>query len=297
MPFPPAIGARELVESIDPTGLPPYHLAIMAKCDELFKNLEKAYDDYRFNEVASLLYNFLWNDFCDEFLEAVKGDLRDNADSTKREQTLRVFDAVMARYLQALHPYMPHLTEELSARMTYIENGKFLILKKLPKSTLIPKGLAVAALEKANAVFDLASRLRNLKAEYHLAARKDVRFVAKGSPAWLAEEADIICLLAGAQSLDFYDLYEVPRGTPGAVTSVGEFFLPLEGLIDLEAERSRLDKEIAKISHEVTRAQNKLSNEKFVANAKAEIVAIERERLADWKSKLEQIHELRNSIS
>lgn len=289
-------GAGEKVEKINPSGLPPYHIAIMAKCDALFVDLEKAYGDYRFNEVASLLYNFLWSDFCDEFLEAVKGDLRETAVAEKRTQTLRVFDAVMARYLQALHPFMPHLTEELSSRMGYVAEGEFLMQKELPHDSLVEMEMAKEALSKAGEVFDLASRLRNLKAEYHLAARKDVRFVAKGASPWLEDEAEIVCLLAGAKSLDFDEDYIAPRGTPGAATSVGEFFLPLEGLVDVEAEKSRLDKEIAKVDNEVTRAKNKLGNEKFVANAKPEVVVVERARLREWEGKLKQLREMRASL-
>ena len=280
--------------------LRPYHLDILAKGDELAEALESAFADYRFNEVGQQLYDFLWSEFCDKFLEAVKGDLREDAAESRRGVTLGVFDVVMARYLQLLHPYMPHLTEELSVRMGYVPEGSFLMQRELPSDQLLA-GVEDARIEegraRAAAIYEAAARLRNLKAEYRLAARKDVRFVAKTGPAWLEEEADILSLLAGAEEVVRDEAYLPEQGTPGAVTDLGELFMPLGGLIDVEAEKTRLDKEIEKTGREVAKCQGKLGNEKFVANAKPEVVALERERLAEWEAKLGQLKEMRGNLA
>lgn len=279
--------------------LKPYHFDILAKCDRLALDLENAYADYRFNEVGSLLYEFLWSEFCDKFLEAVKGDLRDEASEARRETTLGVFDLVMARYLHMLHPYMPHLTEELSLRMGYIEKGIFLMQKELPTDTLLD-GIAAEKVEegktRADAIFETASKLRNLKAEYRLAARKDVHFVVKNGPVWLAEEAATLALLVGSEGVTSDESYLAEQGTPVALTPAGEIFMPLDGLIDVAAEKARIDKEIEKTGIEVSKCQGKLSNEKFVANAKPEVVAVERERLAEWEGKLAQLTEMRGNL-
>ncbi|MDB4408724.1 valine--tRNA ligase [Akkermansiaceae bacterium] len=280
--------------------LRPYHLDILARCDALAVDLEGAYADYRFNEVGSLLYDFLWAEFCDKFLEAVKGDLRDDAPAEATEATLAVFDAVMARFLQSLHPYMPHLTEELSSRMGYISEGEFLMQKELPSEGLlagIADEVVATGREQASAIYETAGKLRNLKAEYRVAARKDVRFVAKSGPAWLEAEAVTLSLLVGAESVTRNADYAPPQGTPGAVTGAGEIFMPMEGLIDVEAEKARLDKEIEKIGKEVTKCGNKLGNERFVANAKPEVVAVERERLEEWQGKLAQLEKMRAVLS
>ncbi|MDB4419314.1 class I tRNA ligase family protein, partial [bacterium] len=269
-------------------------------CDALAVDLEGAYADYRFNEVGSLLYDFLWAEFCDKFLEAVKGDLRDDAPAEATEATLAVFDAVMARFLQSLHPYMPHLTEELSSRMGYISEGEFLMQKELPSEGLlagIAEEVVATGREQASAIYETAGKLRNLKAEYRVAARKDVRFVAKSGPAWLEAEAVTLSLLVGAESVTRDADYAPPQGTPGAVTGAGEIFMPMEGLIDVEAEKARLDKEIEKIGKEVTKCGNKLGNERFVANAKPEVVAVERERLEEWQGKLAQLEKMRAVLS
>ncbi len=281
-------GTEPRVLTNAPTDLPPYHIDIMAKLDGLAVNLKAAYAEYRFGEVAHLLYEFLWNEFCDKFLEAVKLDLRESATPEAREATLATFDAVMARYLQLLSPYMPHIAEELSTRMGYVKEGEFVMEKTLPKEPLVGFDSADAQ-ARAAAIYETAGRLRNLKTEYNVATRKDVRFVAKGAPAWLAAEAKVLALLCGAAEIVIDAGYEAPQGTPVSLTPVGEVYLPLEGLIDVEAERARLTKEIEKIKIEVKKCEGKLGNASFVDRAPPEVVEQEKARLAEWQAKLAQL--------
>jgi valyl-tRNA synthetase len=275
----------------DTAGLPPYHLNVMSRLDELAADLEEAYADYRFGEIAQRLYEFLWNDFCDKFLEAVKLDLRESATPAARAMTLATFDAVMSRYLQLLSPYMPHIAEELSARMGYVAEGEFLMMKLLPGAPLV-SGDSKAARDQAAAIYEAAGRMRNLKAEYQVASRKDVRFVVRGAPAWLAAETQVLALLAGAGGIEIDAAYEAPKGTPAAITPVGEVYMPLEGLIDVEAERARISKEIERVRVEVKKSEGKLGNASFVDRAPAEVVEQEKARLEDWRRKLEQLGEM-----
>ena len=271
--------------------LPPYHLDIMAKLDALAAALDESYAEYRFGEIAQLLYEFLWSEFCDKFLEAVKLDLRESATAEARATTLGTFDLVMSRYLQLMSPYMPHITEELSARMGYVKEGEFLMRQTLPVQPLVDFDASTAR-DRAAAIYDAASRLRNLKAEYHVASRKDVRVVVKGAAAWLPAECRVLALLAGAGEIVLDPTYEGPKGTPAAITPVGEVYLPLAGLIDVAAERTRLTKEIERIGLEVKKCESKLGNASFVDRAPPEVVAQENARLADWRAKLAQLHEM-----
>lgn len=274
-------------------GLRPYHLDIASKLDSLARNLEKSYQDYRFNDVGQQLYDFLWSEFCDRFLEAVKGDLKDNASADDRTTTLRVFDAVMSRYLQLLHPYMPHITEELSARMGYVAEGEFLMSKLYPGDSLVEEAPEASA--RAESVYSTAGRMRNLKAEYNVATRKDVKFIITKAAPWLADETDVLGLLAGGE-VEIKDDYDAPQGTPAAVTDVGEVYMPLEGLIDVEAEKSRIDKEIAKVEAEVKKCEAKLGNSAFVDRAPAELVEREKQRRDEWSQKLGQLVEMRSAL-
>ena len=274
--------------------LRPYHIDIASKLDGLAKNLDKSYADYRFNDVGQQLYDFLWSEFCDKFLEAVKGDLRDSASPEARETTLAVFDAVMSRYLQLMHPYMPHITEELSARMGYVAKGEFLMEKVYPAEPLYAGDSSSASY--ADAIYATAGKMRNLKAEYNVATRKDVKFIIIKATPWLAAEIDVLGLLAGGE-IEILNAYDAPKGTPAAVADVGEVYMPLEGLIDVEAEKSRLDKEIAKIEAEVKKSDAKLSNKAFVDRAPAELVEREKERREEWAQKLGQLQEMRSSLA
>lgn len=271
--------------------LPPYHIDIMAKLDELAADLTIAYADYRFGEIAHRLYEFLWNDFCDKFLEAVKLDLRESASDEARERTLATFDAVMSRYLQLMSPYMPHIVEELSTRMGYVKAGEFVMNQPLPTEPLISFETA-AAKSKASAIYEAAGRIRNLKAEYKLASRKDVRFLIKGAPAWLAEETAVLALLVGAGEIVIDDAATAPKGTPAALTPIGEVVMPLEGLVDVDAERIRLGKEIEKIRAELAKSEGKLNTPSFVDRAPEAVVAQERARLDEWNAKITQLGEM-----
>jgi len=275
--------------------LPIYHIDIMAKLDELASDLTVAYADYRFGEIAHRLYEFLWNDFCDRFLEAVKLDLRESATAEARERTLATFDAVMSRYLQLMSPYMPHIVEELSTRMGYANSGEFVMSRPLPNEPLISFD-ATAAETKAAAIYEAAGRLRNLKAEYKLANRKDVRFLVKDAPAWLAEETAVLAVLVGAGEIVIDDDAIAPKGTPAALTPVGEVVMPLEGLVDVEAERVRLGKEIEKIRAELVKSESKLQNPAFVDRAPEVVVAQERARLEVWNAKITQLGEMLASL-
>jgi valyl-tRNA synthetase len=278
------------------TDLPPYHIDIMAKLDALAVDLEQAYAGYRFGEIAQLLYEFLWNEFCDRFLEAVKLDLRDSASAEARGAALGVFDAVMARYLQLLSPYMPHIAEELSKRMGYVEEGGFLMTRPLPAAPLLSHD-ASGARAMAAAIYETAGRLRNLKAEYNLATRRDVTFIVKGAPGWLAAETRVLALLAGAGSIETDDAYDAPKGTPAALTPVGEIYLPLEGLVDVDAERARLTREIGRIRAEVGKCAGKLANPGFVDRAPPQVVEQERRRLDEWNAKLGQLDAMLAALS
>ncbi|MBR3695980.1 MAG: valine--tRNA ligase, partial [Akkermansia sp.] len=143
-----------------------------------------------------------------------------------------------------------------------------------------------------------ANRARNLKAEYNLATNKKVRFILK--PGALPLTDDLLArlaLLAGSQSATADTAYEAPKGTPTALTPFGELFLPLDGLVDVEAERSRISKELEKMTKEIAKSQAKLGNASFVDRAPAAVVEQERARLAEWESKKAQLEAMLSALS
>lgn len=279
--------------------LPVYHLHILHKLDELSANLEKAYANYRFNDVTGLLYEFFWSEYCDKFIEAVKFDFR-SGDEFAAKRTLAVMDVIMSRYLGLLHPVMPHITEELSSKLSYVADGEFL-MNQVATDERVLGGVSDEKLAQAStlarAVYASAGKLRNLKAEYNLAASKDVCFVVKPVDSWVATECDTLAVLIGAKAITLDSDYEAEQGTPAAIAEIGEIYMPLDGLIDIEAEQARLGKEIAKIDKEITKAEGKLNNPKFVERAPAAVVDTEKAALQVWVDKRAQFVEMLEALA
>ena len=274
--------------------LPVFHIHILTKLDELGEKLQKSLADYRFNDMCAALYEFFWTEYCDKFLEAVKGDFR-SQDQQARTNTLATIDAVLERFLAYLHPLMPHITEELSNKLGYTADGEFLMQKALPNAPI----LASLSSEKkqeaesiTNSCYDTASQLRNLKAEYNLAASKDVSFKVKPLAAWVENQLDTLSVLVGAKNITIEPDYSAAKGTPVAITAIGEVHMPLDGLIDVEAETKRLNTQIDKANKEIAKINGKLGNENFVARAPEELVQKEKSALAEAEGKLTQLHEM-----
>lgn len=280
----------------------PVHIDILAKLKELHATVAEALGKYEFNTYTQALYSFFWNEYCSLFLEAVKNDLREGAPAVKNA-TLFTMDTVLRHYLSLLAPIMPHITEELWQSLGFAakHNGLPLMSTPLPSADALLAGLDETEISKARALstalYETANRARNLKAEYNLSTNRNVKFVVKPALPVDADSAARLALLAGAKETVVDAAYEAPKGTPTALTPFGELFLPLEGLVDVEAERARITKELDKITKEITKSNAKLGNASFVDRAPAAVVAQERERLADWESKKAQLEAMLSALS
>ncbi len=279
------------------------HLAIIAKLKQLHADVEEALADYEFNTLVQCLYQFFWTEYCDRFLEAIKGDLRDGAEPGARAATLYTMDTVLRHYLALLHPVMPHITEELWASLGFADakNGLPLMSTPLPSADALLAGVdedrLTLACAQAAALYETANKARNLKAEYDLSKNKNVSFVVKTAADLPQDILSRLAILANAKAVTKEADYAAPKGTPAALTPLGELFLPLEGLIDVAAERERLSKELDKIAKEIAKCAGKLNNAGFVERAPAEVVNQEKERLADWQGKQAQLQAMLDSLS
>jgi len=264
----------------------PYAIDILSKLDALQKNLEATYAGYEFNAATALLYDFFWGNYCDLYLETIKGDTS--------AATLATQDAVLRRFLILLHPFMPHITEELWSLMGYGASGSFLMRASIPSEPVlagVPADVVARAQQRAASVYAAAARARNLKVECSLASAKNVHFVLKPGPSaasWITGEAGILRLLAGAAGVAVDPSFAPPPATAATVTDVGELYLPLAGLIDIDAERARLGKEIAKADAEMVKAEAKLANPAFAEKA-PEAFAKTQSTRAEWSEKRERL--------
>ena len=268
-----------------------YAIDILAKLDAMQKELDAAYKNYEFNTTASLLYDFFWGNYCNLYLETIKGDTS--------PATLATMDTVLRRFLLLLHPFMPHITEELWITMGYGTEGTFLMQTQVPATPVlegIPTEAVTTAQTRANAIYSAAYRVRNLKSEYNLGTNKNVTLILKPTNDWVAQEINVLRILVGAAEIKLDGNYAPPTGTPAALTDVGEIYLPLEGFIDLEAERTRLEKEHTKVTDDLAKAKEKLANPSFADRAPPAVVAEFQQRITDFTAKLEQLEQLLNNL-
>ncbi len=300
-----AVRFRMMQSDLDASVTPEYsavHIDILAKLKSLHEQVASALAKYEFNTYTQSLYNFFWNEYCALFLEAVKNDLRTEEALGLKKATLMTMDTVLLHYLSLLSPIMPHLAEELWESLGFNKgtDGKPLMVTLLPDAGSLMSDFSAEAIssaqELASLIYESANRGRNLKAEYNLATNKNVRFIIKPSQSVDEDTAQRLALLAGAKSVEIDSEYQADKGTPTSLCSLGELFMPLDGLVDLDAERKRLTKELDKIVSEIAKSEAKLNNPGFADRAPAAVVDLERARLLEWSQKKEQLTSMLNAL-
>ncbi len=253
--------------------------ALLSRLDATIEKVDEAYNGFRFNEIAQSLYDFVWGDFCDRFIEVAKADFLGD-DAERKEGTLCAMDYCIRRILQLLHPYAPFLTEELWGGLGFGDGD--IQRAGWPKTGGWKDSVSEDFAEK---FFSAASAARNLRATYNLAANKKLPWLFRPSSASAAEETSVLAILIHAEAVAFHE-GEPPRGSAVAITDIGGLFLPLQGLIDPLAERNRIEAEIVKVEKEIAKVATKLASETFVANAPAEVVEEHHKRQKDWQTRL-----------
>src|SRR5438552_13561835 len=194
-----------------------------------------------------------------------------------RANKLAVIDFVLSHTLCLFHPFLPFITEELWHGLGYNQDlpgnqgGDTILFAHWPKPLdddfKAHYGLAETVERFVDTKYELVTRGRNLRREFKIPANKKVRFFLKVQEPLPSQEADVIKLLLNAEALEVDTNFAPRKGTPSALSALGELFLPLEGLADVEAEKARLKKELAKIDAEIEKAKLKLNNPDFVQNA------------------------------
>jgi len=279
-----------------------YSLDIVEKLDALIRNVNAAFDDYRINEIAQRLYDFFWSEYCDWYVEAAKTDIF-GADPAAKESALAVMDYVLAKFLRLLQPLMPHLAEELWLTLGYRapSHGRDHLMYVAWPEAGLPASIGPAqievARERVEAVYRSVRLARNLRSEYRIASGKKIAFFLKSDLPWLGGEIGTFARLINAETVTLDPKYQPKRGVPQALTPLGELYMPLEGLIDVEAELERLGKEIGKAQSELETVRKKLSSETFVRNAPAAVVEEHRKRETDWNEKLCQLRKMRETLT
>ncbi|WP_181702686.1 valine--tRNA ligase [Chthonobacter albigriseus] len=268
---------------------------IVTEASKAAADVTEALDAYRFNDAAAAIYRFVWNSFCDWYLELSKPILT-GEDGPAKAETRATCAYVIDEILKLLHPFMPFITEELWAATGSWGPARenLLCLTRWPEGPV----RASAAADEINWLVDVISEIRSVRAEMGMTPATQVPLVLVGASekarAWLGTHTAAIQRLARVSEVLTADA--APPQSAQIVMADGIVALPLAGVVDLDAERARLTKEEAKLLDEIGRIDKKLSNEQFVARAPEEVVEEERakrdgyvERLAKVRAALERL--------
>ncbi|HET6410266.1 MAG TPA: class I tRNA ligase family protein, partial [Chthoniobacteraceae bacterium] len=272
---------------------------ILLSLDKAIAEVTDALREYRFNEATSTLYRFFWNEFCDWYLEASKAVLN-GTDAAQKANTLAVMDFILSHTLRLMHPFLPFVTEQLwhglgyNTDMPADQGGTTIMFAPWPKplGEDFRGGYGIDETDErfVEAKYELVTKARNLRREFNISGAKKVRFIIRTHNELPAYEAAVLKLLLNAESVEFN--VDVKKGTPSVGTQLGDLFLPLDGLIDVAAEKARLNKELEKIDAEIVKVQEKLNNPTFAQKVPPAVLEEHQKRLADWQSKREAV--LRN---
>ena len=249
--------------------------------------VRKALDEYKFNEAAAALYQFVWNVFCDWYLELIKPILNGTDEAAKAE-TRATTAWVMDQILLLLHPFMPFVTEELWQQTA--KRGQWLIASDWPSYKGLGDPAADAEMEW---VIRFISEVRSVRAEMNVPAGAKIGCVLVSANSDTRRRADAweneIMRLARLSSIAFED--SVPKASAQIVLNEATVALPLEGVIDFGAEKARLAKELEKIAKDTAAIVGRLNNPGFVAKAPPEVLEESRERKAELESRKAKVDE------
>src|SRR5437763_5897227 len=272
-----------------------YAIEALARLRETIGAVEAAYRDYQFNAVAQQLYNFVWGDFCDWFVEAGKTDIF-GEDKSRKESTLATMDYILSAIIRLLHPFMPHLTEELWSLMGFAKGEtEFLDFAPLPQAMALDESIQAKAQIRAGAIYETVEAGRNLRAEARVPSNQKTKFALRSNESWAKGESATIARTLNAESLEVEANFQTPSRSSVAATKLGELFL-IAGETDRAIERERLDKEIAKLEAELKATEAKLANASFIERAPKQVVEEYQRRRADFSARLAQLRKARASL-
>lgn len=263
---------------------------ILTRLNQTIGKVTELFEKFEFGEAGRLLYRFIWDDFCDWYIEMSKETLAGDDEAAKLT-TRSILVYVLDNTLRLLHPIMPFVTEEIWQSVPHV--GESLVVATYP--TVHPEQMDEKAAEEMEFLMDFIRSVRTVRNEMNTPLSKPINIIAKVSDAAhyavLKENESYIARFSNPEEFVYGEDVEAPSDAVTSVITGAEIYLPLAGLINIEDEIARLEKEAEKLQQEVDRVEKKLSNEKFVAKAPATVVEAERAKGADYQAQREAVLE------
>lgn len=268
---------------------------IVAKLDDAAKVAQECLERFRFNDYAHVLYEFLWREFCDWYVEYAKEVLYGN-DEARRREVLQVMHYVFDRALRLLHPLMPFLTEELWHGMGYGLDSETIMNAAWPKAdNLMLRGMAQPYVEYVDAKHDLIHKGRQLRSDYEVPPNEKIAFTIRpvdaNAETQLRNDVRGIGQLLKASEISIDLNFAPEKAMPSALNALGTIYMSL-GNMDVEAERTKLQAQLAAISEELDRVDARLADREFVKKARLDVVRRSMARQEELKNKREKLNAL-----
>jgi len=266
---------------------------ILSRYQKTIRKVTRSLEQFKFHEAAEAFYGFFWREYCDWYLELIKPRLYNQEDPEARDVTLSVAVYVLKGILQLLHPFVPFITEEIWSRVRHESDSESIMISDWPSER---RSLIDDTVEKNMQVLqNLIGAIRNIRGEMNIAPSKPAQVIITGESSngitsdFILSHKPYFQQLAKVDQLEYKAKTKKPKNAASAVVSQWEIFLPLEGLIDFDVERERLQKEINRIEKQLEGLNRKLHSRDFLAKAPEEVVNREKTKKADFESNLEKL--------
>lgn len=255
---------------------------IISRFQKTIKEFSEVLDKFEINTASKIVYAFVWNDFCDWYVELAKNRLYHGEEEVKSAALTRAI-VLFGEMLKLVHPFMPFISEEIWQLLDQRKEGESISTSQFPKydSALINE----KAEQEIEFVQQVITAIRNIRGEMNISPAKPIKVYLK-SDQLTEEQQRYIKSLVRVEELYVDANIAKPKASASAVVKGCEVYIPLEGLIDIDVERQRIEKEITRITGSLEGVKKKLSNESFVAKAPANIIENEKTKMQDWESTL-----------
>ncbi|MGO4546206.1 valine--tRNA ligase [Paenibacillus sp. 2TAB23] len=261
---------------------------ILHRLNETVRDVTRLIESYEFGETGRILYNFIWDDLCDWYIEFAKLSLY-GTDEAAKKATQSVLAYVLDRTQRLIHPFMPYISEEIWQHLPHI--GDTITLAEWPVYDTALE--APDAVKEMELLMEMIRAVRNIRAEVNVPMSKKIEMLIKPSSeaeaAIMTRNEEFIKRFCGTSSLETGLHISAPDKAMTAILTGAELYLPLAGLIDIEQEIARLEKEHQHLNAEVERIEKKLGNEGFVAKAPAKVIDEERAKMNDYADKRDKV--------
>ena len=275
---------------------------IISQLQRTEKTVREAIDIYRFDLASQALYDFIWAEYCSWYLELSKPVLwNENAPEAVKKGTRRTLIRVLETILRLAHPLMPYITEEIWQRVKTLAgvSGETIMLQRYPEAD--ERRIDSEAEAAIAALKQVIEGVRNIRGEMNISPAKKIPLILRGGNAddrnRLDQARSLLVKLASLESISWLNADETAPASATALAGDLELLVPMAGLIDVQAESARLQKEIDKLAKELGRIEGKLNNPKFVDKAPAEVVAKEKDRLTEIQKAQARLQQQLEEIS